>query len=100
MQEIVRANCGILFDYDAFAQWEIPTTIGQGDSSPANRASGSGEPITDNQADAVDDVQPIHDQLKAMPLWWILEIIPTSYTYQNLKDKWVTKWRLVITPVV
>jgi hypothetical protein len=97
MQEIVRANCGILFDYDAFTQWDIPTTIGQEDSPTislaTNQASGSGGPVTENQADAVDDVQPMHDQLKAIPLWWLLEIIPTSYTYQNLKNKWVTKWR-------
>lgn len=96
MQEIVRANCGILFDYDAFTQWDIPTTIGQEDSPTislaTNQASGSGGPVTENQADAVDDVQPMHDQLKAIPLWWLLEIIPTSYTYQNLKNKWVTKW--------
>jgi len=97
MQEIVRANCGVQFDYDAFAQWDIPTTIGQDDlkSSATNQASGGGtstEGVTENQADAIDVVQSMHDQLKAMPLWWILEIIPTSYTYQNLKDKWVTKW--------
>lgn len=101
LQEIVQAECGIQFDYDAFAQWGIPITIGRDNCPPTslatNQASGSGtgtgEPVTENQADALDIVQPTHDQLKAVPAWWLLEIIPTSYTYQNMKNKWVTKWR-------
>ncbi|KAI9455901.1 hypothetical protein BJY52DRAFT_1121569 [Lactarius psammicola] len=101
IQEIVRADCGILFDLDAFARWDIPITIGRDlypSTSPvANQASGSGtgtggSPAANDQADALDVVQPTHDQLKAVPAWWLLEIILTSYTYQNSKDKWVTRW--------
>ncbi|KAH9065589.1 hypothetical protein EDB87DRAFT_1739788 [Lactarius vividus] len=98
MQEIIRADCGILFDLDAFARWDIPITIGR-DLYPSisNQAGGSdtgtGGPASENnQADALDIVQPTHDQLKAVPAWWFLEIIPTSYTYQNMKNKWVTHW--------
>jgi hypothetical protein len=104
VQEIVRANCGILFDYDVFEKWGIPITIGKEDSHPptslaADQASGSGNGIDNGalaaeyQADAVDVLQPMHDQLRKLPLWWILEILFTSYTYQNEKDKWVTRWR-------
>ena len=104
MQEIVRADCGILFDFDAFAQWGIPITIGRdlypATSLAANDASGNdndtGGPVTEDdpsKAEVLDVVQPTHDQLKANPAWWILEIIPTSYTYQDLQDNWVTKWR-------
>jgi len=100
VQEIVRADCAILFDYGAFEQWGIPIDIGKENDPPTslavNEASGSdpetGGPVTENQADALDVVQPMHDQLKKMPLWWILEIMFTSYTYQNVQDKWVTSW--------
>ncbi|KAN0138084.1 Uncharacterized alpha/beta hydrolase domain (DUF2235) domain containing protein [Lactarius tabidus] len=104
VQEILRANCGILFDYDAFEQCGIPITIGKdiypptGTSLAADQASGSGNDIdnggvvTEYQADAVDVAQPMHDQLKKNLLWWILEIMFTSYTYQNEQDKWATKW--------
>jgi hypothetical protein len=103
VQEIVRANCGILFDYDVFEKWGIPITIGKEDSHPptslaADQASGSGNGIDNGalaaeyQADAVDVLQPMHDQLRKLPLWWILEILFTSYTYQDEKDKWVTRW--------
>lgn len=103
IQEIVRADCGILFDYDAFEQWGIPISIGKDINPPtslaADQASGSGNgtdtggAVTEDQADALDVVQPMHDQLKKMPLWWILEIMFTSYTYQSPQGKWVTTWR-------
>jgi hypothetical protein len=103
VQEIVRANCGILFDYDAFEQWGIPIAIGKDIHPPtslaADQASGSGNDIDNGaavaeyQADAVDVVQPMHDQLKKQLLWWILEMMFTSYTYQNQQDNWVTRWR-------
>lgn len=38
--------------------------------------------------DDLDAVQPYYDQLKADWLWWILEILPLTYTYQDGKGKW------------
>ncbi len=95
IQEIVQANCGILFDYDAFERRRIPITIGQHPHPPSeDKGKGAGEPVRENnQADAIDVVQPIHDRLEKVPEWWLLEIIPTSYTYQNEQNKWVTHWR-------
>ena len=36
----------------------------------------------------IDALQPIYDQLKINPLWWILEIIPLTYSYQDAQGKW------------
>jgi len=103
IQEIVRADCGIQFDFDAFAQWGIPVAIGRdlypSTSLAANQATGSGNgtgaAVTENDpVEVLDATQPTHDQLKANAAWWLLEIIPTSYTYQNLQNKWVTKWSI------
>ncbi|KAI9444533.1 hypothetical protein H4582DRAFT_1806636 [Lactarius indigo] len=77
IQEVMRAECSIQFDLQAFARWNIPVTIGP-----------------DPRADALDIVQTIHDDLKDVPVWWLLEIIPTPLTYQNAQDKWVTSWGL------
>jgi hypothetical protein len=90
IEQIVRSGTPILFDYDAFARWNIPASIGQG----ADAALQGGSNSTDNDAnveasDAGDAVQPITDELWKMPLWWILEILPMTYTYQNAQDKWV-----------
>ena len=104
MQEILRADCGILFDFDAFAQWGIPITIGRdlypATSLAANDANGSdnctGDPVSENdqlKVEVLNIVQPPHDQLKAKLWWWLLEILPTSYTYQTPQDNWVTKRR-------
>lgn len=90
----MHADCHILFNYDAFHRWHIPRTIGQRNcSSPAK---GDGPPASENGDDGVidkqDAVQKITDELRKNPLWWILEIFPTSYTYQNAKGKWTTSW--------
>ena len=42
-----------------------------------------------------DAVQPMDDELKKQPLWWILEILPTKYSYQDVAGKWITFWRCV-----
>ena len=38
--------------------------------------------------DAVDVAQPIQDELKRMPLWWILEIMPMTYVWQDKDGAW------------
>ncbi|KAH9045010.1 hypothetical protein EDB84DRAFT_1634778 [Lactarius hengduanensis] len=42
--------------------------------------------------DAEDAVEKMGDQLKKNRFWWVLEIIPTYYVWQNEKDAWVGKW--------
>lgn len=41
-----------------------------------------------------DAVQPMDDELKKQPLWWILEILPTKYSYQDVAGKWITFWSI------
>ncbi|KAI0275275.1 hypothetical protein BC834DRAFT_921341 [Gloeopeniophorella convolvens] len=90
IQEVMLNECGVLFDMEAFARWNIPLTIGQPfESNPP--PDGDAPPVDDPQ-EAQDVVQPIDDELKKTPVWWLLEIVPTSYTYQNTQDKWITKW--------
>ncbi|KAH9010783.1 hypothetical protein EDB84DRAFT_1541996 [Lactarius hengduanensis] len=98
VQEVMRADCGIQFDFDAFARWNIPVTFGR-DPYPStsdtgtpsqdsgNGGSGTEGSVTENdRADSLDIVQPIHDDLGAAPVWWLLEIIPTLFAYQNAQD--------------
>ena len=92
IEQIVQSNTQILFDYEAFARWNIPTSIGQ-DPPPQGGGISMGNDANVEALDAQDAVQPITDQLWKMPLWWILEIFPTSYTYQNAQDKWITTFR-------
>jgi hypothetical protein len=102
IEQIVSADCPILFDPAAFAQLKIPYAIaqpsfssppkGQGPSTSAEEGGDSNGAGGDQQ-DAQDVVQSMDDELKKKPMWWILEIIPMTYTFQNAQDKWVTRWR-------
>ncbi|TFY66446.1 hypothetical protein EVG20_g4650 [Dentipellis fragilis] len=47
---------------------------------------------SDKDHEAEDVVQPINDELKLAPLWWLLEVVPTKYAWQNPSGKWITKW--------
>jgi hypothetical protein len=89
IEQIVRAECDILFDFAAFDRWNIPRTIGQHKyGSTSENGSGAGS----NTQEAGDAVQKITDQLKKQPLWWILEILPLKYMYQGDHDRWHTTW--------
>ena len=43
----------------------------------------------------IDAQQPINDELSLNKVWWLLEIIPTSYTYQDGSGRWHNKWGYV-----
>jgi uncharacterized protein (DUF2235 family) len=42
--------------------------------------------------DALDCTAPIHDSLK-YPNWWLFEILPLSWTWQDAKGNWYRQWR-------
>lgn len=44
----------------------------------------------------VDALQPLHDQLKIDPAWWLLEIIPLTHTVRDADGKTQTKWWYVL----
>lgn len=47
----------------------------------------------DNSLDAsADAVQPTHDAFKSSPAWWLLEIVPISYPWQQASGQWKNIW--------
>ncbi|KAH8987748.1 hypothetical protein EDB86DRAFT_2949147 [Lactarius hatsudake] len=100
VQEVMREECGIQFDLNALARWNIPVTVGRDPSTSGAPSQGSengkgrteGSATESDRIDALDIVQPIHDDLVDVPVWWLLEVIPTEFTYQNAQGKWVTNW--------
>ncbi len=86
IRELVRSAPQIQLRYENFAWRKVPTTIGQSLSLPQE-----GEDV--DAFNYRDALQPITDRLSETPLWplwWILEILPTSYNFQNKQGKWVT----------
>jgi hypothetical protein len=96
IKEILLADCGILFDNEAFDQWHIPRIPGLNSVSRSGGegalTSEEGPGLSVEAEDAQDALQIITDELNKKPWWWILEIFPTSYTYWNASKEWVTTW--------
>ena len=45
--------------------------------------------------DSVDALQPLDSELKYQPMWWILELLPLSYVYQDEHCVWHRNYRSV-----
>jgi len=85
VREIMTANCGIYFDEAALARYGINWT------PPITPVKASPQELHDDKPDAT---QPLHDQLVERWLWWILELIPTQYAYQDAVGKWHSSWSI------
>ena len=85
IRQICSAQCGIIFDEEALSRYDIdlpPPPVKSSEASSAGLAD-----------DAPDAIQPLHDGLKTNPLWWILEIIPGNFPYQDDEGRWHSNWR-------
>ena len=62
----------------------------------STQTAGVKSATTEEEADLQDSLAPIYDQLSIKKIWWILEFIPFSYTYQDLDVTWVKfcSWNL------
>jgi hypothetical protein len=115
VREILKTGSHILFDETALNEWSTsmemikqapdsghwrestlhtpqvtPTPLKTPDMPGLGKGS---EGTATPDADALDAVQGIGDQLKKNAFWWIIEIIPTNYMWQNERDEWVGGWR-------
>ena len=85
VREVIKSQCGVVFDDAAFVRLGFPRRF----------LSIFGDETQDETRDHQDAVQPIHDQLKAQPLWWLIEVVPTNFTYQSVvTNQWVSKWSI------
>ncbi|OCH91234.1 hypothetical protein OBBRIDRAFT_834390 [Obba rivulosa] len=115
VREVVQAQCGISFDSAALLRENIPDSILSSTGSVDEPKSASDDtptspPVTSNPSSgsggdtatsgdgtsqpASNALQPVHDALKEDVLWWLLEIIPTSYTWQDASGKWRRTWSI------
>ncbi|KIM81009.1 hypothetical protein PILCRDRAFT_510080 [Piloderma croceum F 1598] len=78
--QIINSECGIIFDEGALDPYGIDL-----ESSPVTLVK---DDLQDHESDAS---QPLHDQLKLNMFWWILEVIPSPYNYQDGEGWWHDK---------
>lgn len=88
VREVMASRCGVQFDDQALLRASVPNF-----NSPVNGT----DPYHEQQRlDVVDALMPMHDQLKIVPLWWLLEIIPREYMWQDERGVWHNDWWCVM----
>lgn len=111
VREVMHTNCGIQFDTGMMPDFDVNPDLPLEQHSPASlhnaNASTCCPPTTgpenqpkpskmDKDSDHNAASLAIHDQLVLMPVWWILEVIPMTFAWQDRKQngKWQSKRRL------
>lgn len=113
VKQVVLSQCGILFDHAALRSADIditnviftdPHQPSVGDywkKGPRNSKAPSPAPGSeDTDKDSASETWPAdqdvladcHDQLKLKKAWWILEMLPMKYAWQDAGGKWHSKW--------
>ncbi|KAF6754906.1 hypothetical protein DFP72DRAFT_897990 [Ephemerocybe angulata] len=80
VRQAIASGSGIKFDPEALEKASIDL-----------QATGSKGEL--DELDKVDALQPLHDSLKATPIWWILEIMPMTYVWQDREGVWHKTWK-------
>ncbi|KAF9525477.1 hypothetical protein CPB83DRAFT_859310 [Crepidotus variabilis] len=78
VREAIKADCGIQFDDDALIRASLDL-----DPEPSQ---------TEIDMDDQDAMAPIHDELKKHKIWWLLELIPLHFQWQNEDGEWKKDW--------
>lgn len=112
VREVVASQCGIQFDSSMMEKYDVHVdlspelyyspSLAAGNSKTSNTTAKSSaaqpEPSSQDQTtDKVDATMPEIDELTQMPLaalWWILEIIPFPFSWQDEQGQWHTRWKL------
>ena len=116
VKQVVLSQCGILFDHAALRRADIDIstivitdphqpTVGdfwkKGSKVPKSPSTESGREDADSHDDQdaaelwpsdQDVLADCHDALKGRKAWWMLEILPTKYAWQEANGKWNAKW--------
>lgn len=119
VEQVMQSECGILFDNDelasiGFTAPPISSQITPGSNANAASEVKSTQSDTDTNDSVVqelpneshqptlspegfpehsDAIAPSFDQLNINKFWWLLEFIPSSYTWQDHNGVWHSKWR-------
>lgn len=114
VKQVVLSQCGILLDHAALRKADIdistvvitdqPTVSDFWKKGSKMSKSPSTEPDREDSDDKDDHdtaalwptdqdvLTDSHDVLKARKAWWMLEMLPTKYAWQEANGKWDAKW--------
>ncbi|KLO14758.1 hypothetical protein SCHPADRAFT_850596 [Schizopora paradoxa] len=78
-----------------FKQEDVASPVSDGNASDSGTGIGgtsTSSPSPSQDQDNLDCMQVTHDQLVADPAWWLLEIIPLPFSWQDKSCQWRRKW--------
>ncbi|KAJ7364923.1 hypothetical protein DFH08DRAFT_279685 [Mycena albidolilacea] len=87
VRQIMASTCGIQFDKAALERAAISPILSPEASSVAASPEEQG-------VDDADSSEPLHDDLTGFSLWRLLEILPLTWSVQDVKGAWHTKFGL------
>jgi hypothetical protein len=93
IREVIKSQCGIRFDEYALSLASIPDFNFL--VKPTNAFNDQQVLDAAVVLDTKDAVEPCYDQLGTNWIWWILEIIPLYFNWQDEKGNWHPEWRCV-----
>jgi len=116
VKQVVLSQCGILFDHAALRRadidishiifsdprqptvgdfWKKGPQISKSPSTASGAENGdhtSGNGVAELWPTDRDVLADRHDELKLRKAWWILEMLPMKYAWQEANGKWKAKW--------
>lgn len=110
VKQVVLSQCGIHFDHAALrrADIHISTIVFTDPRQPtvenflkgslpmvSSRESGdhaSGNGTAEAWPIEHDVLTDSHDELWSRKIWWVLELFPMKYAWQEASGKWNAKW--------
>jgi len=112
VKQVVISQCGILFDHAALRKADIDIssiafmdprqpTVGdfwkeshtsQPPSTAPGRENANGHDAAELWPTDHDVLADCHDELKSKKHWWMLEMFPLKYAWQEADGKWNAKW--------
>lgn len=97
VREVVVSQCGIQFDAAMMETMNVHVNLPAPDFfRPTSITLDPAPHPSDKDAatDKLDSTMPLHDELRIEPIWWILELVPLPFTWQDAAGVWHSKWRL------
>jgi hypothetical protein len=83
IEELMLTDNRIPFDLNELTRWHIPHRIIQPEHE--NRPGGNGD-----DQERQDTIQPITDPLWKALWWWVVEVLPVPYVFQDMTGRWLT----------
>jgi len=113
VKQVVLSQCGILFDHAALRNadidissivfmdhnqptvgdlWKTGSHMTKSPSMTHGRENANGHDAAELWPMDHDVLTDCHDELKSKKVWWMLEMFPMKYAWQEANGKWSAKW--------